>query len=159
YLERAREVQPTLQLTAITAPLIMEICRRLDGLPLAIELAAARLKLLPLPALLERLGHRLTVLTGGPRDLPARQQTLYNTIAWSYDLLSDEEQRLFRLLSVFVGGCTLEAAEAVYSALGGECAQVLDGVTSLLDKHLVHQSGQDNGEPDDRRLLMLETIR
>ncbi len=159
YLERAREVQPTLQLTAITAPLIMEICRRLDGLPLAIELAAARLKLLPLPAFLERLGHRLTVLTGGPRDLPARQQTLYNTIAWSYDLLSDEEQRLFRLLSVFVGGCTLEAAEAVYSALGGECAQVLDGVTSLLDKHLLHQTGQDNGEPDDRRLLMLETIR
>jgi predicted ATPase/DNA-binding CsgD family transcriptional regulator len=159
YLERAREVQPTLQLTAITAPLIMEICRRLDGLPLAIELAAARLKLLPLPALLERLEHRLTVLTGGPRDLPARQQTLYNTLAWSYDLLSNEEQRLFRLLSVFVGGCELSAVEAVYGALGGERAQVLDGMTSLLDKHLLHQTGQDNGELDDRRLLMLETIR
>ncbi len=159
FVERAREVQPTLQLTEANGPLIADICQRLDGLPLAIELAAARLKLLPLQALRERLEHRLSVLTGGPRDLPARQQTLYNTLAWSYDLLSDEEQRLFRLLSVFVGGCTLEAVEAVYGAPGGEKAQVLDGVTSLLDKHLLHQTGQDNDEPDDRRLLMLETIR
>src|SRR5205823_14895898 len=94
FLERAREVDPIFQLTPQNARLIAEICVRLDGLPLALELAAARLKLLPLSALLERLEHRLTVLTGGPRDLPTRQQTLRNTIAWSYDLLSKEEQRL-----------------------------------------------------------------
>ncbi len=159
FVERAREVQPTLQFTEANAPLIADICQRLDGLPLALELAAARLKLLPLQALRERLEHRLSVLTGGPRDLPARQQTLYNTITWSYNQLSDEEQWLFRLLSVFAGGCTLEAVEAVYGEPGGESTQVLDGVTSLLDKHLLHQAGEDNGEPDDRRLLMLETIR
>jgi DNA-binding NarL/FixJ family response regulator len=136
-----------------TAP--ADICQRLDGLPLALELAAARLKLLPLQALRTRLEHRLSVLTGGPRDLPARQQTLYNTIAWSYDLLSDEEQRLFRLLSLFAGGCTLEAVEAVDGALSGEKAQVLEGVTSLLDKHLLQRAEQDTNEV---RLLMLETI-
>ena len=156
FLERAREVQPTLQLDSITAPLITEICRRLDGLPLALELAAARLKVLSLPALLERLSHRLAVLTGGPRDLPARQQTLRDTIAWSYSLLSDSEQRLFRLLSVFVDGCTLEAVEAVYSRLVGERARVLDGVTSLLDKHLLRQAEQGSDAP---RLLLHETIR
>ena len=155
FLERAREVQPTLQLTAITAPLITEICRRLDGLPLAIELATARLKVLSLQALLERLEHRLAVLTAGPRDLPARQQTLRDTIAWSYSLLSDLEQRLFRLLSVFVDGCTLEAVEAVYSRLIGERAQVLDGATSLLDKHLLRKAEQGDDAP---RLLLHETI-
>ncbi len=159
FLERAREVDPIFQLTPENAPLIAEICVRLDGLPLALELAAARLKLLPLSALLERLEHRLTVLTGGPRDLPTRQQTLRNTIAWSYDLLSKEEQRLFRLFSVFVRGGTLEAMETMYSALGGERAHVLDGVSSLLDKHLLLQTGQDSPGQDDRRLLMLETIR
>src|SRR6266487_4210163 len=131
FLERAREVQPALQLTAVTAPLITEICRRLDGLPLAIELAAARLKFLQLQELLERLEHRLAVLTGGPRDLPARQHTLRDTIAWSNDLLSVDAQQLFRRLAVFVGGFTLEAVETVNGALGGERAQVLDGVTSL----------------------------
>src|SRR5215467_14256232 len=156
FLERAHEVQPTLQLDSITAPLIAEICRRLDGLPLALELAAARLKLLPLPTLLERLEHRLTVLTGGPRDLPARQQTLRDTIAWSYDLLSAEEQRLFRLFSVFVGGATLEAVEQVCRALGGERAHILDGVASLLDKHLLYRSEQD---AHGARFHMLETIR
>ncbi len=156
FLERAREVEPTLQLTAVTAPLITEICRRLDGLPLALELAAARLKVLSLPALLERLSHRLAVLTGGPRDLPARQQTLRDTIAWSYGLLSDAEQHLFRLLSVFVGGCDLSAVEAVYSTLGGERAQVLDGVTSLLDKHLLRKAEQGSDAP---RVLLHETIR
>jgi predicted ATPase/DNA-binding CsgD family transcriptional regulator len=154
FLERAREVQPSFEFTPEDAALIAEICVRLDGLPLAIELAAARLKLLPLSALLERLGHRLVVLTGGPRDLPARQHTMRDTIAWSYDLLSKEEQRLFRLFSIFVGGGTLAAMEAMYVALGGESAQVLDGVASLLDKHLLHQVGQV-----ERRLLMLETIR
>ncbi len=156
FLERAREVQPTLQLTAVTAPLITEICRRLDGLPLAIELAAPRLKLLPLQALLERLEHRLAVLTGGRRDLPARQQTLRQTIAWSYGLLTDSEQHLFRLLSVFVDGCELSVAEAVYSTRGGERTQVLDGVTSLLDKHLLRKAEQGDDAP---RLLLHETIR
>jgi predicted ATPase len=156
FLERAREVQPAFQLDSITAPLITEICRRLDGLPLAIELAAARLKLLPPQVLLERLEHRLAVLTGGPRDLPARQHTLRHTLAWSYFLLPVEEQRLFRLLAVFVGGCTLEAAEAVDGALGGEQAQVLDGVISLLDKHLLYRAEQDT---NGARFHMLETIR
>src|SRR5258708_20305488 len=159
FLARAQEVEPTFQLTSSNAPLIAEICVRLDGLPLAIELAAARLKLLSPSALLERLEHRLTVLTGGPRDLPARQHTLRDTIAWSYDLLLEEEQQLFRLLSVFVGGCSLEAVEALYGALGGEQAQVLDEVTSLLDKHLLRQVEQEGLEQDERRLLMLETIR
>jgi predicted ATPase/DNA-binding CsgD family transcriptional regulator len=156
FLERAQEVQPTLELTTVTAPQITDICRRLDGLPLALELAAARLKVLSLPALLERLSHRLHLLTDGPRDLPARQQTLRQTIAWSYDLLSPSEQRLFRRLAVFVNGCTLEAAEAVYSMLGGERTQVLDQVTSLLDKHLLSRSEQSDDAP---RLLMHETIR
>jgi len=156
FLERAREVQPTLELTDLTAPLITEICRRLDGLPLALELAAARLKVLSLQTLLERLEHRLHILTGGARDLPARQQTLRQTIAWSYDLLSNVERRIFRLLSVFVNGCTLEAAEAVYGRLGGERAQVLDLVTSLLGKHLLYQSEQGDHTP---RLLLHETIR
>jgi len=159
FLERAREVNPVFQLTTDNAALVAEICVRLDGLALAIELAAARLKLLPLSALLERLEHRLAVLTGGPRDLPARQHTLRDTIAWSYELLSKEEQQLFRLFSVFVGGCTLEAVEYVYGASGGKMAPVLDGVTSLLDKHLLRQSQQESREQGDRRLLMLETIR
>jgi predicted ATPase/DNA-binding CsgD family transcriptional regulator len=156
FLERAREVVPSLELTPATAPLVVEICHRLDGLPLALELAAARLRLLSLPALLERLEHRLAILTGGPRDLPERQHTLRASIAWSYDLLSLAEQRLFRYLSVFVGGCTLEAIEAVDGALGGEQAQILDAVTSLLDKHLLSRTDQDTRDP---RLQMLETIR
>jgi predicted ATPase/DNA-binding CsgD family transcriptional regulator len=156
FLERAQEVQPTFELTVNTAPLVTEICRRLDGLPLALELAAARLKVLSLQTLRERLEHRLHILTGGPRDLPARQQTLRRTIAWSYDLLSSEEQRLFRLLSAFVSGCTLEAAETAYSQMGGERAQVLDLVTSLLDKHLLYQGEQSDRAP---RFLLHETMR
>src|SRR6266700_1910 len=155
-LERAREVQPTFQPSFEDTLLVVEICRRLDGLPLAIELAAARLKLLSLPALLERLEHRLAVLTGGARDLPERQQTMRNTIAWSYDLLSQEEQRLFRLVSVFVGGCTLEAVEQMDRALGGKRALVLDEVTSLLDKHLLRKAEQGSDAP---RVLLHETIR
>jgi predicted ATPase/DNA-binding NarL/FixJ family response regulator len=159
FVERAREAVPSFRLTPTTAPLVAAICGRVDGLPLAIELAAARLKLLPLQGLLDRLEHRLAVLGGGPRDLPARQQTLRDTLAWSYDLLSEEEQRLFRLLSVFVGGCTLEAAEAVSGTSGGLTLPVLDGVLSLLDKQLLQQANQGRDEQDDRRLLMLETIR
>jgi predicted ATPase/DNA-binding CsgD family transcriptional regulator len=156
FLKQAQEIQPRFQLTNEQIPLIAEICRRLDGLPLAIELAVARLKVLPLPALLERLEHRLVVLTGGPRDLPTRQRTLRDTIAWSYDLLSVDEQQLFRLLSVFVGGTSLEAVEHMEQALGGRNSQVLEGVASLLDKHLVSRIEQDTGAP---RLLMLETMR
>jgi predicted ATPase/DNA-binding CsgD family transcriptional regulator len=158
FLERAREVQPSLQLTMGNAPLIAAICQRLDGLPLALELAAARLTLLSPPALLERLSDRLAVLTGGSRDLPARQRTLRDTIAWSYSLLSQQEQRLFRLFSVFVGGAALEAVEQVAATLGGEREriQVLDGVSSLVDKHLLFRAEQDTHEI---RLLMLETIR
>src|SRR2546421_2906710 len=109
FLARAQAVKPEFQVTNASAPTIAEICVRLDGLPLAIELAAARIKLLPPQALLARLGQRLAVLTGGARTAPARQQTLRNTIKWSYDLLDAQEQRLFRRLSVFVGGCNLVA--------------------------------------------------
>ena len=113
FLERARAVGVELEPDAATAPAVAAICRRLDGLPLAIELAAAWARLLPPPALLARLERRLPLLVGGPRDLPARQRTMRDAIAWSYDLLDAPEQRLFRQLAVFVGGCTLEAAEAV----------------------------------------------
>ncbi len=160
FVERAQALQPAFQLTGANARAIAEICVRLDGLPLVIELAAVRIKLLPPQALLKRLSHRLDVLTGGARDLPTRQQTLRNTIQWSYDLLNEEEQRLFRCLSVFVGGCTLEAAEAVCGAGGaaapGMGGSVLDGVTSLNDKSLLQQTEQEEEEP---RLAMLETLR
>src|SRR5579875_365291 len=157
FVERAQEVQPSFELSGETAALVAAICRRLDGLPLAIELAAARLKLLPLPTLLARLEHRLPLLTGGAQDLPERQQTLRNTIQWSYDLLDEEEQRLFRRLAVFVGGCNPGAVEALSEMLD-DCkpGDVLDGITSLLDKHLLSQERQEGQEP---RLEMLETIR
>src|SRR5262249_32258460 len=113
FVERAREVRPGFSLLSENAEAIAEICRRLDGLPLAIELAAVRTKVLSPAALLVRLERRLAFLTSGPRDLPARQQMLRNTVAWSYDLLAPEEQTLYRRLAVFAGGFTLEAAEAV----------------------------------------------
>jgi len=156
FLQRARAVKPTFQVTPANARPIAEICARLDGLPLAIELAAARIKLLPPQALLARLEYRLQVLTGGTQDAPTRQQTLRNTIDWSYHLLTPSEQRLFRCLSVFVGGCTLEAVEALYTTLGDQASQVLDWVTSLIDKNLLHQIEPEGEEP---RLMMLETIR
>ena len=154
FLQRAQATKPAFQVTSATARPIAEICVRLDGLPLAIELAAARSKLLSPHALLARLEHRLQVLTSGPQDAPTRQQTLRNTIAWSYDLLSAQEQRLFRWLSVFVGGCTLEAVEALCTALDERTERVLDGVASLLDKNLLQQA-----EGEETRLMMLETIR
>lgn len=155
FLQRAQAARPEFQLTSTNARAVAEICVRLDGLPLAIELAAARMKLLSPQVLLVRLSQRLAILTGGAKDLPTRQQTLRNTIQWSYQLLPFEEQRLFRWLSVFVNGCTLQAAEDVCEGSG----QVLDGVASLIDKSLlqrVEQTGEENEEP---RLQMLETIR
>lgn len=156
FLERARASKPDFQLTLTNSRAIAEICVRLDGLPLAIELAAARIKLLPPQALLTRLEHRLQVLTIGARDVPARQQTLRNALAWSYDLLDAEEQRLFRRLSVFAHGCTLGAMEALYGVLGEMPANVLDGAASLIDKSLLYQTRQ---EGEESRLVMLETIR
>jgi predicted ATPase/DNA-binding CsgD family transcriptional regulator len=155
FVERAQAIKVDFALTEVNARAIAEICVRLDGLPLAIELAATRIKLLPPQALLRRLSHRLEVLTGGAQDLPDRQQTLRNTIAWSYDLLSREEQRLFRRLSVFVGGCTLEAAEGLCQ-VGSEHTYVLEGVASLLDKSLVQQTEREGEAP---RLVLLETLR
>ena len=160
FVQRAQAIKPDFMLTPANARTIAEICVRLDGVPLAIELAAARIRLLPPHALLTRLAQRLQVLTGGSRTLPERQQTLRNTIQWSYDLLNVEEQRLFRRLSVFVGGCTLEAAEAVCAtssdASDGMGISVLDGVASLIDKSLLHQAEH---EGEESRLAMLETIR
>ena len=155
FLQRAKAVKPDFRITNDTAPAVAEICYRLDGLPLAIELAAARIKLLPPRAMLARLEHRLEFLTGGARDLPARQQTLRNAIAWSYDLLDENEQQLFRRLSVFVGGCTIDAAEAV---AGDHPAQtsILDQLGSLLDKSLLQEVEGTNNEP---RFVMLETLR
>ncbi len=156
FLQCAQAARPDFQVTPANTRAIAEICVRLDGLPLAIELAAARVKLLPPQALLTRLEHRLQVLTSGARDAPVRQQTLRNMLAWSYNLLDAQEQRLFRRLSVFARGCTLEAVEGLYTALGEMPADVLDGVASLIDKSLLRQSEQEGEEP---RLLMLATIR
>jgi predicted ATPase/DNA-binding NarL/FixJ family response regulator len=156
FQQRARMTKPDFQMTAANTRIVARICARLDGLPLAIELAAARLKLLSPQALLDRLDHRLDLLTGGMCNLPTRQQTLRNAITWSYDLLDAQEQRLFRRLCVFVGGCTLEAVEALSATLGDEVGQVLDGVTSLLNKSLLQQIEQTDGEP---RLILLETLQ
>ena len=156
FVQCAKAALPNFQATPANMHAIAEICVRLDGLPLAIELAAARSKLLPPQALLARLDRRLQVLTVGASDLPARQQTLRNMLAWSYDLLTTQEQLLFRRLSVFVGGCTLAAIEALYTALGDVPTSVLDGVASLIDKSLLYQTEYEGEEP---RLMMLETIR
>ncbi len=156
FIERAQAVQHDFQITPANAPLLAEICTRLDGLPLALELAAARARLLSPLALLARLDRRFEVLSGGAHDLPERQRTLRTTLAWSYELLSARERRLFRRLSVFVGGCTLSAAEALCRALDGAETSLFDAITSLLDKSLVQQREEANDEP---RLLLLETVR
>ena len=156
FLERARAVQSDFQLTSANAHTVAAICARLEGLPLAIELAAARIKLLPPQALLSRLEHRLDVLISGAQDLPARQQTLRNTFQWSYDLLTDEEQRFFRWLSVFSGGFSLEAATAICNSGSEPQFDVMAGVTSLLDKSLLLQTERESEEP---RFRMLETLR
>ena len=155
FIERTQAVQPDFQVTNATAPAVAEICVRLDGLPLAIELAAARIKLFPPQALLTRLEQRLPLLTSNVRDAPARQQTLRKTIQWSYDLLSTQEQVLFRRLSVFVGGCTWQAIEAVSATFGDDTALVFETVASLIDKNLLRQTVI---EGEELRLMMLETI-
>ena len=157
FLQRTQAVAPEFRLTDMNAPVVVEIVRRLDGLPLAIELAAARMKLLSPEALLARLNQPLQVLTSGVRDVAARQQTLRNTIAWSYNLLDAQEQELFRRLSDFVGGCTLEAIEVVNGVLGNATGSILDIVASLVDKSLLRRREQGKGE--EPRLAMLETIR
>jgi predicted ATPase/class 3 adenylate cyclase len=156
FIERALAVRPDFNLSHQTAPAVAEICHRLDGLPLAIELAAARVRLFSPSALLTRMERRLPLLVGGARDLPARQQTLRDTIAWSYELLTEKERILFRRLSVFVGGCTLEAAEAICSVDGDLELDVLAGLGSLVEKSLLRQQEGPEGEP---RFGMLETLR
>jgi predicted ATPase/tRNA A-37 threonylcarbamoyl transferase component Bud32/Tfp pilus assembly protein PilF len=156
FLQRAQAVKPDFALTKENAPVIAEICARLDGLPLALELAAARVKLLSPSAMQSRLEKRLQLLTGGALDLPARQRTLRGAIEWSYDLLNEDEQKLFRRLSVFVDGCTLEAAEAVCNAKDDLGLDPLDGMSSMVDKSLVRQIETEGEEP---RFVMLETIR
>src|SRR5262249_6010331 len=150
FVERARAVKPDFALTGANAQAVAELCVRLDGLPLAIELAAARTKLLSPRVLLERLERRLDMLTG-PRDVPARQQTLRATIDWSYGLLTADEQSLFARLAVFHGGCTPEAAEAV-------CAtdDVVGAIAALVDGNLLRRDEEPDGE---QRFTMLETIR
>ena len=159
FLERARAARAELAVDAEDAEAIAQVCRRLDGLPLAIELAAARVRLLSPRALLARLERRLPLLTGGPRDAPARQQTLRATIAWSDELLEPDERTLLRRLAVFAGGCTLEAAAAVCTpatAAAGAAVAQLDGLDSLVGKSLLHAGASPAGEP---RFGMLETVR
>jgi predicted ATPase/DNA-binding CsgD family transcriptional regulator len=166
FVERGQAVQHDFVLSDQAASAVADLCYQLDGLPLAIELAAARLRALPLPALLARLERRLPLLTGGPRDAPARQQTLRNTIAWSHDLLDAPEQLLFRRLAVLHGG-TLNAIEAICCVQGGGPGATstalpplsldpLDGVTSLVEKSLLRQDELDDVQP---RYVMLETLR
>jgi predicted ATPase/DNA-binding CsgD family transcriptional regulator len=181
FVARARAVQPDFGLTAETAPAVAELCRRLDGLPLAIELAAARVSLLPPPSLLGRLEHRLGLLAGGARDLPVRHQSLRGAIAWSYDLLTPGERALFRSLAVFAGGFTLEAAEAVCPPAGGDAPttaqtppgdappagleqlaspSAIERLASLVEKSLVRPEAPAGGAPRPApRFGLLETVR
>jgi predicted ATPase len=156
FVQRATAARPDFELDRENASAVTAICARLDGLPLAIELAAARVKVLSLSSILTRLASRLQLLTGGARDLPERQQTLRGAIDWSYDLLSPAEQRLFRRLSVFVNGCNLEGVEAVCDTKGDLDLDLLDGMASMVDKSLLQQLAEADGEV---RFIMLETIR
>ena len=155
FIERARAAKVDFAVTNENAPAVAEICARLDGLPLAIELAAARVKLLPPNAMLGRLGRRLKLLTGGARDLPERQRTLRGAIEWSHTLLDEGEKSLFARMAIFSGGRTLEAVEAVCDAEGDLPVDTFEGVSSLLDKSLVRQ---EEGPEDEPRFIMLETI-
>jgi predicted ATPase/DNA-binding CsgD family transcriptional regulator len=157
FVDRAVAANPAFQMTSDNAQAVIEICTRLDGLPLAIELAAARIKMLSPQALASRLTGRLQLLTSGPRDAPQRQQTLRQTIGWSFDLLTPYEQILFRRLAVFAGGASLDAAEAV-AGHGAPFSQldILDGIAALVDQSLLVRDESPDGEP---RFRMLETIR
>jgi predicted ATPase len=155
FIERAKSAKAEFEVTDENAPAVAEICVRLDGLPLAIELAAARIKMLPPQAILHRLGSRLKLLTGGARDLPERQRTLRGAIEWSHALLDEGERMLFGRLAVFSGGRTLEAIEAICDVEGDLPVRAFDGVSSLLDKSLLRQEEGVGGEP---RFVMLETI-
>jgi predicted ATPase/DNA-binding XRE family transcriptional regulator len=154
FMQRAQAANSQFTITTENAPAVIELCRRLDGLPLAIELAAARVSLLPPEAVLARLGNRLELLTSGARDLPHRQRTLRATLDWSYDLLSAAERSLFARLAVFAGGWTLKAAEAVCDV--GNEVEVLQHMSALMDKSLVQQQANIQHEP---RFTMLETVR
>ncbi len=166
FVERAQAIEPGFALGEDNAAILAEICRRLDGLPLAIELAAARLRVLPLPALLARITNRLTLLTSGARDYPERSRTIRATVAWSHDLLSATEQVVFRRLGVFAGGFTLSAAECVVTTavatgdtaenVADPALEVLEGVASLVEQSLLVRRPDQGGEP---RFGMLETIR
>jgi predicted ATPase/DNA-binding XRE family transcriptional regulator len=163
FRQRARSITPDFEITNTNAEAVARICRRLDGLPLAIELAVARVKLFSPHALLERLDRRLNLLVGGARDLPDRQRTLRDTVAWSYDLLDPDEQILFQRLSVFAGGCSLEAAEAVCGSGpdGPEAGDVLEIMAALVDNSLLESRFEASAGGDDEgpRFEMLETIR
>jgi predicted ATPase/DNA-binding winged helix-turn-helix (wHTH) protein len=156
FVQRASALWPAFALTPENKATVRQICERLDGLPLAIELAAARIKMLSPGAILDRLQSRLQLLTGGALDLPERQQTLRKTIDWSYELLSEAERKLFRRLSVFAGGCTLESAEAVCNIQQDLGIDLFQGLSSLVDQNLIQQVNRAGAEP---RFAMLETIR
>jgi predicted ATPase/DNA-binding winged helix-turn-helix (wHTH) protein len=156
FSQRASAVWPDFAITSENAAAVEEICSRLDGLPLAIELAAARTKVLSPGAILDRLQSPLQLLTGGALDLPERQQTLRKAIDWSHSLLNDAEQTLFRRFSVFVGGCTLEEAEAVCNTRRDLDIDLFEGLSSLVDKNLVQRMDRTQTKP---RFAMLETIR
>ena len=156
FIERGQAIKSTFQLTNENAPVVAEICRHLDGLPLAIELAAARLRIMSPRTLLERLSKSFDVLNGGMQDLPDRQRTLHRAIDWSYCLLTEPEKRLFRRLSVFLDGWTLEAAEMICSLDGEQPQDILDGLERFIDNSLINPPVEVEGEP---RFTMLETIR
>jgi predicted ATPase/DNA-binding winged helix-turn-helix (wHTH) protein len=156
FAQRAAAVWPDFAITSDNAGAVQEICSRLDGLPLAIELAAARTKILSPNAIVDRLHSRMQLLTGGALDLPERQQTLRKAIDWSHGLLNEGEQKLFRRFSVLAGGCTLEAAEAVCNTQQDLGVDLFEGLSSLVDKNLIQRMDRAQAEP---RFAMLETIR